>query len=248
MRLQPTMAPTGRSLPTDAATLDAMYVKGDFAALATRLSSRTDPREVALDLNWEQARMFDGGGFLVAYLYMTDLWRIGSADAGLGGDGLRQTAAMMMTYTLALVRLDGTKCVDVSAPAHRRDQLFARNAPVLRYLGTLPRATRMELGTVALAIEKATDPVRGADAVLCRGGLDEIIAGLKQQGDHPLQQARRSPEAPGKTYLVPSDPNFAPRFLEQTDWQPKRAAARAALPEELTRFLAVPADSAGEGK
>jgi len=242
-RLVNVMDPAGRALPADAANLDRMVREREFIKLVDRLHATRDPAGIVLDFNWEQARVFQGAGFLVVYAYLDGLWRAGNALPGDSGEGLKGTAAMMLLYDASLIAVDGTRCADPSAPEHRRDQLFAQNRPLLDYLRGLPVAARMNYGSIALDIESATAGVRQPDYVLCSGGLDEIGAGLAAQGKRPLRQMPNAPASIGKTYAVPAAPGFVPKFVEAKIWQPKQVAARQALPAELTRLLTTAVDT-----
>lgn len=174
----------------------------DYAALVPRLRAVSTAADLELVLNWERARILDGGGFVIVYAYMSDLWRFGAALLPAPGDGLKQTAGAMFAYAVTLVALDGMKCEDASAPGHRRDQLLSQNPDLLRYVAAQPRAARMTMGTVALAFDAATRTLRRNDDVLCRGGMSEMTAGLKAQGDKPMEQAPSTPGMVGKTLPV----------------------------------------------
>lgn len=248
-RLAPTMARPGRPMPSDAIILDTMFAQGKLTALSARLRAAREAAEVVLDMNWEQARIFDGAGFLMVYAYLYDLWRVGSSLPGETGDQMKQSAGMQFVYALDLIRLDGVKCADISAAGHRQDQLFGQNRALIAYIRTLPRDRRMTLGTVSLAIESATASLRQNDDVLCSGGLDDISEGLKAQGDRPLEQVPNPPGMIGKTYNVPSAPGYTPKFIAGEVWRVRQSAIRQSLPAFLTRFLTTaddPSPSAGK--
>ena len=242
VRARLSRAIVGPPMPADAAALDAMVARSDGAALSRRLGGTSDPAQVDLDLNWERDRLFAGGGFLLAQAYMTDLWRTGAALPGAAGDQLKQSAALFLVYAVTLIRLDGPRCADPSAPAHRQQQLFARNQPLVTFLRGQPRPTRMKIGSLAVAWEAATSTVRRDDPVLCGDGLDAMVAGLKAAGDAPLREVPNAPGTFGRTLAVPSAPDDRPRFVPASTWAPVQAERRRALPEFLTSFLTVPGD------
>ena len=231
------MAPPGRALPSDAAELDRLLLVGD-PALPARLRARSTGAEVATDLNWESSRLYDGAGFLAAYAYMNDLWRLGSASDGATGEGLKGSAAMAFLYAFDLVAVDGVKCADPSAPAHRTDQLIGQNPEIVRYIHGLPLAARVQIADISLAIELATADLRRDDAVLCSGGLAQIRQGLAAQGDKPLALVPNSRGTVGRTYAVPAAPGYRPQFAAPDVWRPRQEAARRALPNTLDRVLA----------
>ena len=63
-----------------------------------------------------QAKLYDGAGFIVAFAYMNDLWRLGAALPPASGDGLKRSATMMFLYSFALITVDGPQCADPTAP------------------------------------------------------------------------------------------------------------------------------------
>jgi hypothetical protein len=242
-KLAAAMARPGRTMPADMTALDTMLHQHDWTHLAARLHAQRNASQMLADMDWEQTHIYDGAGFLIAYSYMIDLWHLGSSLPPESGAGLQQTAAMMFLYSLDLTALDGPKCADVTAPGHRSDQLFGQNRALVSYIMTLPRAKRMEIGSISLSIEAATAALRSDDGVLCSGGMTEIEQGLKAHGTKPLPQVPHAPGMYGKTYAVPPAPGYLPQFVPEGVWRPKQAAARASMAMTLTRMLTVPADS-----
>jgi hypothetical protein len=211
----------------------------EFLTVPKRLQSAGSAQEINLNMNWEQAKLYNGAGFIVAYSYTHDLWRLGSGLPATSGDQLKESAGMMFLYTFDLIVADGPKCADLSASTHRRDQLFTQNRPIFDYLRAAPVASKMRMGTVSLSIETATAQVRTKDEVLCSGGLDEMSEGLKAQGAKPLQPVPNAPGTFGKTYAVPPAPGYKPKFVDDKIWRLKQATARQDLPAALIRLLSV---------
>ncbi len=230
-------------MPPDVSELDAMFERNDMFPLTARLRDAQIASEIVMDMNWLQAKLYNGAGFFMAYAYMHDLWRLGSAIPGDAGEEMKQSAGMIFVYSLVLVTVDGLRCADVTAPVGRRDQLFSQNQPLIYYVRTQPRTTRMTLGTMALEIEVATATVRKNDCVLCSGGLAQIKEGLEAQGQSPLPQVPNAAGVLGKTFAVPAAPGYTPQFVDEDVWGAKQAAARRELPASLTRFLTLPSDT-----
>jgi hypothetical protein len=233
-RLAQTMAAPGRPVPGDSAQLDAWYDQKDYGPLTQRLRSVRNESEVLLDISWEQKKLIDGGGFMVAYATLYDTWRVGAALPAESGTQFKDGAVVAFLYALDLAIVDGVRCADPSAPGHRVDQLVMQNRDLVRYLVSLPIARRMELGSISLQLEAATAPIRREDSVLCSGGMEEISHDLKANGDNPLPS---DPSRPGG-YVVPSAPGYNPGFLAADQVAPKLAQARRQLPANLTKFLA----------
>ena len=230
-------------MPSDVATLDKLWSRQDLARLTARLRDVSNIKDAWLDMNWEKARILDGDGLIIVYAYMTDLWRLGATTRASDGEGLKQAAGMMLAYGIDLIILDGLRCADPSAPVHRRDQLMTQNPELIRFIANSPKSVRMSMGTISLAFEAATAPLRHNDEVLCSGGLSQISAGLKAQGDKPLVQSPSAPGMIGKTYQVPAPPGYKPEFVGEQIWRPKQNQARATMAALLTKLLTMPSDS-----
>jgi len=236
------MIPAGRPMPKDSVALDAMLQKGDLLRLTARLRAARTVEDIDLDLNWEQAKIYNGAGFVIGYSYMYDLWRLGSALPPTSGDGLKQSAAMVFLYNLDLATVDGVKCADRTAPGHRADQLFFQNKAIVEYLFAMPPSAKTQAAMISLNIEAATAEVRTNDDVLCSGGLAEIKQGVEENGAKPLPQIPNVPGTTGKSYAVPPAPRYRPQFVEEAIWRSKQIAARQALPATLTHLLDQPID------
>ncbi len=244
-RLATSWARSGQPMPADQEQLDQMVRETRFVDLAKRLQSADTVDAVHLDLNWEQARIFAGGGFLLALNYTHDLWRSGISAPPPVSDELKRAAGMMLIYTFSLVEIDGTQCGDPTAPRHRIEQLAQQGRPILAYVKSLPRDQRMKLGTAALTVEAATAPVRGKDEVLCRDGLQQMMANSKALGDNPAPEMPCPPGVIGTCKSIPDDPNFRVPFLPARQWKPKQTEVREKMPTALTQMLADPNGAAG---
>ena len=212
--LRATMAPPHRAMPKDVAALDGWLAARDNTSLAHRLGAADAPG-LALDMNWEQTRLYDGAGLIVALAYVHSLWQVAEAADPGDAKGFRDSAAVYALYALNMVTLDGARCADDSAPQTRFGQVADQVQPMMAYLRGLSRADRMNIGSLALQIEAATSQKRGDDQMICSGGLDQY------QHD---QEA-----GAGSTY--------APVFLSPEIWWPAQDKLRQALPAELTIFL-----------
>jgi TonB family protein len=233
------MALRTAKMPADNVDLDSMLLTGKYAALAQRLRSVATSDEVERDINWEDAKIYNGGGFFVSLAYVYDAWRVGNAQNDDIGEIRKGRAALAFMYALDLVRIDGTKCADPSAPGHRADQLIFANAPVLKYLRGQSQASRFNTASISLALEKATADLRVPDKFLCSGGLAQMSDSIRAQGDEPLPTIAM-PGYVGKTVLVPEDPAFKPQFVDESVWRVKQLDARDKAPAFLTSFLQGP--------
>ena len=73
------VAQTHQPMPADVAALDAALKSNDYAAISHIHSAIKSADEMMLFMNWEQVRSFEGGGFYVSYIYMSDLWGLASS-------------------------------------------------------------------------------------------------------------------------------------------------------------------------
>jgi hypothetical protein len=234
------MALPNAKMPADQADLDKMVQTHDYLGLGKRLRSATEADEIERDVNWEDAQIYNGAGFLLAIAYMYDAWRLGVSRQDDIGEIRKQRAALAFLYGLDLASIDAPECADATAPGHRIDQLIFQNVSILRYIKAQSAVVRMSSASRSLELEKATSLLRRPDDVLCSGGMAQIGAGLRANGDKPLPEVKGAPGTIGKTLAVPDDPAFRVQFLDPAVYEPKREAARAAMPASLTKFLQGP--------
>ena len=190
-------------------------------------------------MNWEQQHLFNGAGFLMNLIYVQDAWRLGNALGPEHGDPLKETAATLLVYGLILEMVDGAKCADASAAAHRRDQLVVQNSAVIQYLKSLPKSKRIQFASFAVDFERATSAVRPNDDALCSGGLSEMIQGLQESDPKLLSVAAWFPWSRSAQHCRPMAPRWAPPSCLEAPrgrthwWKPpvrtSRSASRAHL-------------------
>jgi len=128
----------------------------------------------------------------------------------------------------------GTKCADQSAPGHRIDQLLADYGPVIAYLKTKPAKFKAKVIDAAIALEKRTASLRKDDDVLCRGGLEEMMAGI-EAGE--TKEAPTPPGQVGKTIVVDPPPGYAPKFVAPETYKPMQEKARSEIRLDLLKML-----------
>jgi hypothetical protein len=222
------------TLPSDHA-LDAILATRDWDGLAAALSQPPDAASMPRALNWLQAKVNDGAGFMIALSYTRDLWMAGNAMKVTDPlKDLRVTAGMMALYAYALLVVDGTKCEDSSAPGRRADQLFEYNPETFEFLRNQSAELKSKLVDIAIALEKKTAPLRKDDEVICRGGLAEIQAGLEHgaQVEVPGTSGRH-----GKTIDVTAPPGWKPKLVPPSTYIPLQETARASLRENLLKLV-----------
>jgi hypothetical protein len=239
-------------MPSDVATLDGYVAREDWTSLIKRLALSTTPTDVLRDLDWERLKVVNGGNILFDIAYVNTLWKTAGSMPAPASDQMRQTAVAFALYQLALIDLDGPRCKDPTAPAHKLQLAMTNWSMIFRYGQSLPSQDQEVVKQVALKLEWATAPVRANDPALCRGGLAEMQANL-QAGAKP-QEVPADPSRPpgvylpGKNYAIPHIVDYKPEYLAEALWKPTVDARRARLPETFTSLLkAPPADGARSG-
>ena len=119
-------------------------------------------------------------------------------------------------------------------PALTRDQLLADYGPVIAYLKTKPAKFKTKVIDAAIALEKRTASLRKDDDVLCRGGLEEMMAGI-EAGE--TKEASTPPGEIGKTIVVNPPPDYAPKFVAPETYEPMQEKARSEIRSDLLRML-----------
>jgi hypothetical protein len=162
--------PPGRKMPADAAQLDAMLAAGQHTALYARLTGPLPPAQLLLDINWEQARLFNGASVLVTFAAINDEWRY-APSASPGKQVLAQQAALVLgLYARAQLETEMLGCGTPLVIGRREQELGAQFAPMWAAGRALPRATQLQLVETAMELETATRPVRRDDVVACDWG------------------------------------------------------------------------------
>lgn len=221
-----------QSAPGDG-NLDALLAAKDWNKLGAALS-RPD-RDEKTSLDWMKAKLLSGGWYFVSVLYSRDLWSIGAlAKVDDPQKDLRLTAGMVTLYTAAVILVDGSKCEDRTAPAHRMDQLFQARVATLAFMKRQPPVNKQKAIELAVALEAKTAAARGSDDLVCRDGMAEMRAGLERGTQHTVPTA---PGAFGKSVAVEAPPDWHPTILPEQDYVPKQEAARAKLKTTLANFV-----------
>jgi len=170
------------------AAADDAIARHDYTALAKLLREPGSTPRMMAGLDWGQGNMMMGSSVVVPALYAEQLWSIGStAPADSPYAALKDTAAMVMLYTLSVIATDGPQCADKSAPASHFNHIVSRLAPLLRGLTRLPAAKKQEIVHAAMAVEAKTAPMRGQDDYLCR--MDSADPKFMAEQDWRPQQA-----------------------------------------------------------
>jgi hypothetical protein len=235
-------------MPANAAELDAMLAAGDYAGLNRYFAAIGSYDAFMRSLNWEQVRVFNGkGGLYLSMRYMNDLWGLAGAletarpPQAAQAMELKQTATFMAVYSYELILLDGPKCSDASAVSHRMDQLVAERNDLWTYAQKMPEDARAVVVWAALHLESNTAASRANDAVLCQGGMTQMLTGLAaaaRSGQAPKEVAN-PPGVVGKSYAVEPPKDFQIGFVSPDVWRPQQTKLREAMPDRLAKLMKV---------
>lgn len=123
---------------------------------------------VAARVAWARKVYVEGESTVLGPLVLRDLW-LEQGRSGLGPDA-RIEAVRLLFYTYLRIRIDGELCADASGPGDLLRDLRSEFRPVFAFASALPPAVARGLALEAIAFEKASAGVRGADPYLCERG------------------------------------------------------------------------------
>ncbi len=213
--------------------LDSLLAAKDWNKLGAALSS--PDRDEKKSLEWLDAKLLSSGLYFVSWLYARELWSdANQATVGTLQRDMRLTAGAVTLYTAAVILVDGSKCEDQTAPAHRMDQLFQARAGTLAFMKQQQPANKQTAIDFAVALEAKTAAARGSDDLVCRDGMAQMRAGLERGIQHPVPNA---PGAVGKTVAVEAPSDWRPTILPEQNYIPKQEIARAKLRAMLANLV-----------
>lgn len=243
----------GFVLPGNRAELDRIAERQDWAALAQKFEKPANFDEVMKLANWALYRIRSGDGYSMSYLYISTLGVMASSlekAASKGGPSapqllakareMREEALLYLLYGLAVIKVDGQRCTDPTAPANKADEFRTVASPEVLSPEKLPLEKRRQILNVAIGWEKRTAPFRRTEDVMCYGGRAELDLMAKQEPT----QVRPAPNAPGtrgRTYEVVID-SAGYKFFKDKALQAKdEAAARAKLMGDMAPLVGLAA-------
>jgi hypothetical protein len=226
--------------PTYRARLDGLLAAQDWSGMGAAISGPSDNFELITGLHWLEAKVDAGqGGMFLPMLFAANLWGMGNPPFSAGQTDeavakLRLEAGMMTLYTYELTMIDGTMCEDGTAAGHRTDQVLRGHAATLAYLRARPPEAKKTAIQLALALEQRTAALRGPDAELCSGGMEQMMAGMRAGTVHKLPP---QPGQYGQAIGVGAPPGWKPKFLSPDIYKPAQEKMRAAMPDMLARLV-----------
>jgi hypothetical protein len=232
-----TASPAKLPLPANAVELDALLSQKNYLKLGQIFKNTNGFDEVVMNMTWQRSKFLAGATAFINFSYIANLDRVSTALGDVRGAEMKKTAILMLLYTYEVILIDGTKCKDVSAPAHRKDQLLMTFPNVAKSIAAISDADMDTLVKRAIKWEGLTAPRRADDDFLCRNGLVEMQAAMTKYGKDATREVPTPPGGVGKTMEVKTDPDYKPEFLGTEVWSPKQAELRASMPDILSKLV-----------
>jgi hypothetical protein len=225
--------PVPAALPSDV-ELDTLLAARNWNALSEAFDKSVDAESFDRGMMWLHNRSLDGRSLLLSIIYARDLWLAGSELKARDPDkDMRLTAGMMALYAYEQIVIDGAKCGDQTAPGQWITQMSTTTQEALNFLRRQPNDVKMKVVDLALAVEKKTAALRKDDDLICRGGMDEMMAGLERGTQHELP-----PDGDvGKKIGVEASADWTPKFRSAEIYAPIQERARANVRAQLLKLV-----------
>ncbi len=215
---------------TDISVLDRAYAAGDYKGLTQLLTAPATAETRAAQIGWERRKLDAGASVLIGYAYLDTTSR---ASLAAPQDAmLKRTSVVAALYLASVIVIDGQRCQDASAVAHRIDQALVQGRVAWLNLRALPPADRGAIADEVVAWEGRTAPLRKPDTVLCDSGLAAIQSGLARGTSHTVV----GPNG-GKTVMVDPAPDFKVAFVDEAAAALKMAEQRRQLRPSLIDIM-----------
>lgn len=218
---------------------DDLLEHKQYAALGEALEREHHAGRGRLSRGWQDRRIRDGGSAYLGFVYSRDLMRSaarsvkGGRSAWREREKLREHAALVAIYTMALLTIDGPRCADASAPSVRSEQLFDLAAEAFSWAAAMPERQRDRIIDQALALEQETAPHRRNDDFICLGGAEAVAQALQ---DPASRLEPKDGDAAHGVTVTPGNPVEA-QFADPEKSRPMQALARRTIRADLCRML-----------
>ena len=231
------------------ASLDRDLAAQDYDKLATSILKPGPSAYLKPALDWTRDGTLKGRSIIVPLIYSSLLWNLGVSFPQL--PDFKTSSGIIALYALLVAHADGPKCADPTAPAHRIDVITRDDRKQFETIAALPAKKRHDALAAAIRLERSTAKLRTDDKYLCRFGMQETLAILRQHQGEKLKE--KKPESAftgikiekkaesafaGLEIQLPADAPYMPSFLPYDQWASKQAAIRATFPAMLTAFIA----------
>lgn len=225
-------APAGlaRAAQEPARTFEALLAARDYVALGEALEREYLAGRGAAARAWQERRLREGASAYLGFVYSRELMRAALNAPARQQPALREKAALVALYTMAVLTIDGPRCADPSAPVRRSEQLFDLAEQAYAWAAALPRARRERLIDRALELEQATAALRDRDDFICLGGAEDLAEAMQDP-------RTRVEEKPGGGLTVVPGSRAPARFNDAEEARQTQALARRTIRADLCRML-----------
>src|SRR6185312_15825588 len=182
--------------------------------------------------SWLKVKTDLGGSFIFPFLYARNLWLVGDGARQAGRDSdkakdLRDMAAIMGLYAVALVHMDGMACADATAPSRWLTSLAQSDiGGALRYWSGAPAEFKDHAVRLAVGLEAVTARRRKAeDPLVCSGGMAEMDAAMRAG---TIGEGKTVPGHLGEVREVKPPAGWKPSFLPADVYVSKQDKERGA--------------------
>ena len=197
------------------------------------------PDEFSESLSWLRDHWLEGNSAYVPITYALALWEYAKNEPDYYiKHNLKITAVTSMLYFYGVIEIDGARCADHTALAHRREQFPTIIPNLLDYISEMSSAEKNLSVKVAIGVEVKTAARRdeiGDVEFLCTGGLEQISYGLK---NGTTKEVPAKPGQFGRQIVVDDGGKYKPRTLEPKIWQPVASQARIDMKVKLESLIA----------
>lgn len=224
------------------AELDGLLQKKDYLELQRRVLEPRTREELSAFLDWGRERWFEGNSAAVPFIHSRLLWSVASSNPRLAD--LKMTAASALLYVLEVVRIDGARCGDRTAPNDRFFKIARAGRELLAFAAAASPDDREQMISLAELAERNTAVVRdekGDVDFVCRYGLEETTYNLTHGSS---REVPNQPGQFGRQIVLSGDGKYKPSLRPDTDWKPEAAKLRASLRADLEAMLSKPAPAA----
>lgn len=223
------------------ARLEKLVSAEDWLELGTMLKSPKDQREFDADLMWLRQKTLDGKSAFLSLAYGSGLWYMASAITDQSQKrAIQSTSLLMHLYAISATNIDGTQCVDKTAPSNRIEQMMRHTPGIWDFAASLSDEERNQIIDYVVEVEQTTAPKRlasGDARFLCMGGLSQISFGLANGTTREVP-----PEAGqfGRQMKVDDGGKYVPEVLPREEWSKTAAERRLGLRNAITALLQIP--------
>ena len=220
--------------------LDAVLATKDYLAIAKAIE-QAPPIERFV---WLMSSVGAGKTVFLAFPLLRELSSLTQMKGSPLGAVADQAVGIIALYVYQAHLIDGAICEDASAPGPRMLQYLTISRPIFQSLKAKPFSQKLQLIKAALQMEQKTRHLRTGDDYLCRGGMAEFQANIKQLGRDVTvgELARKYGEKSKSGFgtdvkLPPPAKKYEPKFLPPEKYEPEQAKLRSNMADVLDALL-----------